>query len=169
VTATVGGEAVIELPARFTLAGGASHARLTGGARENTRDAFSSTLRWTHDRRWSLAVGGYQYGYDTTSVDGYFSPRRYTLMEASGRGRIGGELGWNADADVGMGQQRIELFGSSAASRRAERAALSIGYRFDPAHEVTASGGYANVAAPGQTGGSEYKATTFSLRARVGF
>jgi tetratricopeptide (TPR) repeat protein len=169
VTAAVGAEAVIELPARFTLAAGASHARLTGGARENTRDAFSSTLRWTHNRRWSLALGGYQYGYDTTSVDGYFSPRRYTLMEASGRGRIGGELGWNADADVGMGQQRIELFGSTAASRRAERAALSIGYRFDPAHEFTASGGYANVAAPGQTGGSEYKATTFSLRARVGF
>ena len=169
VTSAVGGEAVIALPGRLALSGGANHARLTGGSRENTRNAFSSTLRWTHDRRWSLAIGGYQYGYDTTSVDGYFSPRRYTLAEVSGRGRIGGELGWNAEADVGVGQQRIQLFGSSAASRLAERAALSLGYRFDPSHEFSASGGYANVAAPGQTGGSEYKATTFSLRARVGF
>jgi hypothetical protein len=46
---------------------------------------------------------------------------------------------------------------------------LSLGYRFDPAREVSASGGYANVAAAGQTTGSEYKWYTFSLRARVGF
>src|SRR6266550_1643722 len=83
--------------------------------------------------------------------------------------RIGGQLGWNADADVGLGQQRIELFGSSAGSRMAERVAMSLGYRFDPAHEISAAGGYANVAAPGQTSGSEYKWYTFALRARFGF
>jgi len=169
VTSAVGGEAEIALPARFTLSGAASHSRLTGGARENARDAFSSTLRWTHNRRWSLAVGGYQYGYDTTSADGYFAPRRYTLAEASGRGRVGGDLGWNADVDVGLGRQSIELFGSSTGSRLAERIALSLGYRFDPAREVSASSGYANVAGPGQTGASEYRAYTFSLRARLGF
>ncbi len=169
ITSALGGEAVIRLPGRFTLLGSASHARMTGGTRENTRDAFSSTLRWTHNLRWSVAVGGYEYGYDTTSVDGYFSPRRYTLEEVSGRGRIGGELGWNAETDVGIGRQTVELFGSAPAPRAAERAALSLGYRFDPAHELAASGGYANVAAPGQTGGSEYRTSTFSLRARVGF
>ena len=72
-------------------------------------------------------------------------------------------------ADVGLGQQRIEFFGSNAGSRLAERVAMTCGYRFDPAHEISASGGYANVAAPGQTSGSEYKWYTFSLRARVGF
>jgi tetratricopeptide (TPR) repeat protein len=169
ITSAVGGEAVIALPGRFTLSGAASHTRLTGGTRENTRDGFSSRLRWSHNRSWSLAVGGYQYGYDTTSVDGYFSPRRYTLAEVSGRGRIGGELGWNAETDIGLGRQTVDLFGATPGSRAAERAALSLGYRFDPGHELTASGGYANVAAPGQTGGSEYKASTFSLRARVGF
>lgn len=168
VSSDLAGEAAIALPARFTLSGAASHARLTGGTRENARNVFSSTLRWTHSRNWSLAVGGRQFGYDTTSTDGYFAPRRYTLAEASGRGRIGGQLGWNADADAGLGRQSIEFFGSSAGSRLAERVAMSLGYRFDPAREVSAAGGYANVAGPGQTG-SDYKWYTFSLRARLGF
>jgi len=168
VSSDLAGEATVALPARFTLSGAASHARMTGGTRENARNAFSSTVRWTHSRNWSLAVGGRQFGYDTTSADGYFAPRRYTLAEASGRGRIGGQLGWNADADVGLGRQSIEFFGSSGGSRLAERAAMSLGYRFDPAREVSAAGAYANVAGPGQTG-SEYKWYTFSLRARLGF
>ena len=87
----------------------------------------------------------------------------------SGRGRVGGKLGWNGDADVGLGKQNIELFGSNAGSRLAERAAISAGYRLDPSREITLVGGYANVAAPGQTGGSEYKMYSFGLRARVGF
>ena len=169
VSSEFAGEAQIALPARLSLSGAASHARLTGGASENSRNAYSSTLRWTRNRRWSLAVGARQFGYDTTATDGYFAPKRYTLAEVSGRGRVGGDQGWNAEGDVGLGRQSIEFFGSSAGSRRAERVALTAGYRFDPAHEFSASGGYANVAGPGQIGGSEYKYYTFSLRARVGF
>jgi len=168
VSTEYSGEAELALPARLTLAGGVSRARLTGGSRDNTRDAFSSSLRWARNRQWSIGVGARQFGYDTTSTDGYFAPRRYTLAEVSGRGRIGGLLGWSADADVGIGRQSIEFFGSSAASRLAERAALSAGYRFDPSHEITLLGGYANVAAPGQTGGSEYRMYSFALRARFG-
>jgi len=169
VSSEIAGEAELALPARLTLSGAASRARLTGGAQDNARDAFSSTLRWTHNRRWSLAVGARQFGYDTTSADGYFAPRRYILAEASTRARVGGDLGWNADTDLGLGRQSIDFFGFNAGSRLAERVALSAGYRFDPAREISVSGGWANVAAPGQTGGSEYKAYTFALRARMGF
>ncbi|HST08565.1 MAG TPA: hypothetical protein VLJ83_10350, partial [Gemmatimonadaceae bacterium] len=115
------------------------------------------------------AVGGRTFGYDTTSTDGYFAPKRYTLAEGSIRGRVGGNLGWNAEGDAGFGNQRIQLFGASTTSRLAERAALSAGYRFDPAHEISAAANYANVAAPGQTGGSEYNFHSFTLRARFGF
>ena len=163
------GEADLGLPRRFTLSGAASHAKLTGGSRDNSRNAYSTALRWMYNRRWSIAVGGRQFGYDTTSSDGYFAPKKYTLAELSGRARVGGDLGWNAEADAGIGQQKIELFGSSAASRLAERAALTAGYRFDPSHELSASGGYANVAGPGHTTASEYKYYSFSVRARVGF
>lgn len=169
VSSELAAEAEIALPSRWSLSGAASRAQLTGGSRDNSRNAFASTLRWTHNRRWSLAVGARQFGYDTTSTDGYFAPKRYTLAEASGRGRLGGDIGWNAEADVGLGRQKIESFGSSPGSRRAERVALTAGYRFDPAREISASGGYANVAGPGQTGGSEYKFYSFSLRARLGF
>jgi tetratricopeptide (TPR) repeat protein len=168
VSSEYSGEAELTLPARFALSSGVSRARFTGGSRDNTRDAFSSTLRWAYNRQWSVAVGGRQFGYDTTSSDGYFAPRRYTLAEVSGRGRVGGKLGWNGDADVGLGKQNIELFGSNAGSRLAERAAISAGYRFDPSREISLVGGYANVAAPGQTGGSEYKMYSFGIRARVG-
>jgi tetratricopeptide (TPR) repeat protein len=169
VSSEAAGEVEIALPGPLSLAGAASHARLTGGTLENSRNAFSSTLRWTHNRRWSLGIGARQFGYDTTSSDGYFAPKRYRLAELSGRGRVGGTLGWNAEGDVGLGTQSIEFFGSNGGSRRAERLALTAGYRFTPAHELSAGGSYANVAGPGQTGGSEYKFYAFSLRARVGF
>jgi tetratricopeptide (TPR) repeat protein len=162
------GEAGLLLPARFKISAAVSQAKLTGGARDNTRLAYSSTLRWAYNRRLSLAVGGRRFGYDTTSADGYFAPKHYTLGEVSGRAAFGGQLGWNADADVGLGRQQIDFFGSSASPRLAERAALGAGYRFDPSHEVGVFGGYANVAAPGQTTASEYRAWSFSLRARVG-
>jgi tetratricopeptide (TPR) repeat protein len=169
ISSEYSGDASVALPGRFSLSGAASHAKLTGGSRENSRDAFSGSLRWTYNRRWSMAVGARSFGYDTTSSDGYFAPKRYALVEGSFRGRVGGNLGWNAEADAGMGTQRIELFGSTANSRLAERGVLSAGYRFDPAHEISAAANYANVAAPGQTRGSEYNYHSFTLRARFGF
>jgi tetratricopeptide (TPR) repeat protein len=169
VSSEIAGEAEIALPGRLALSGAASHARLTGGAQDNSRNAFSSTLRWKHNRRWSLAIGARQFGYDTTSSDGYFAPKKYTLAEVSGRARLGGDLGWNAEGDVGLGRQKIDFFGSSAGSRFAERIALTAGYRLDPSHEFSASAGYANVAGPGQISGGEYTYRSFALRARVGF
>ena len=169
ISSEISGDAAIALPARLTLSGGASHAQLTGGARDNKRNAFNSTLRWNYNRTWSLAVGGRHFGYDTSSTDGYFAPRRYTLGEASARGRVGGNLGWNADGELAVGRQSIELFGSSATSRATERGALSFGYRFDPAREISVAGAYANVAGPAQSSSSEYYWYTLSLRARLGF
>src|SRR5256714_5410768 len=169
VGSEVSGGAVLALPARLSLSGAASHARMTGGGRDNARNAYSSTLRWTASRSLSLSVDGRQFGYDTSSADGYFAPKRYTLVEAGGRGRVGGELGWSSEADVGAGRQSIEFFGSRAGSGPAGAAALTLGYRFDPAREVSVAGAWANVAAPGQSTGSEYKWYTFSLRARLGF
>jgi tetratricopeptide (TPR) repeat protein len=169
VSSDVQGEAEVALPARLKLSGAASHARITGGARENSRNAYASTLRWMYNRRWSLALGARQFGYDTTSSDGYFSPRRYRLIEISGRGHVGADLGWTAEGDAGVGRQSIEFFGFSGGSRLAERVSLTAGYRFDRVREVGAAASYANVAAPGQAGGSEYKAFAFLLRARMWF
>ena len=169
ISSELSGDAAIALPARLSLSGGASRSHLTGGTRENTRNAYNSTLRWNYNRSWSLAIGGRQFGYDTSSTDGYFAPRRYTLGEVSTRGRVGGNLGWTADGEVAAGSQSIEFFGAQATSRATERGALSLGYRFDPAREVSVGGAYANVAGPAQSSGSDYYWYTFSLRARFGF
>lgn len=168
VSSELAADAELALPGRFSLAGAASRAQLSGGAKHNARSAFSSALRWNYNRRLSVAVGARQFGYDTVATDGYFAPRKYILAELSGRGHVGADLGWNGDADIGVGRQSIEFFGFSAGSRLAERAALSLGYRFDPAREVTLTGRYANVAAAGQTGGSEYRIYTLGLAARLG-
>jgi Flp pilus assembly protein TadD len=162
------GEAELGLPARISLSAGASHARLTGGTQDNRRNDYSSTLRWKYNRTWSVALGGREFGYDSPSTDGYFAPHRYTLGEISTRGHLGGELGWTSEADIGLGQQRIEIFGSGPESRLAERASLSVGYRPDPSQEITLLGGYANVAGPGQTKSSEYNFYSLSLRVRLG-
>ncbi len=164
-----GGEVALALPARFVVSGAGSHARLTGGARDNARDAFNGTLRWNQSRNWSVAVGARHFGYDTTSTDGYFSPLSYTLGELSTRGHLGANLGWYSDAEAALGSQRLEFFGSTATSRATERGALSVGYRFDPARDVSVSGIYANVAGQAQTTNTDYHWYTFSLRARLGF
>lgn len=169
VSSEFAGDAAVSLPGRFVLAGGGSHAKFTGGTRDNMRNAYNATLRWNQSRNWSVALGGRQFGYDTTSSDGYFAPKRYTLGEISSRGHIGANLGWYSDGEVGVGRQTVEFFGSTANSRATERGALSLGYRFDPAREISASGIYANVAGPAQTTSSEYHWYTFSLRARLGF
>ena len=169
VISEYGGDAAIALPARLTLSGAGSYARLTGGSRDNSRAAFNGALRWTQSRNWSVAIAGRHFGYDTTSTDGYFAPRTYTLGEVSTRGHLGENLGWFSDLEGALGSQRIEFFGSSATSQATARGALSLGYRFDPAREISASGLYANVAGPAQTTSSEYHWYTFSLRARFGF
>jgi len=169
VISEYGGDAAVALPARMTLSGAGSYAHLTGGARDNNRVAFNGSLRWNQSRNWSVAISGRHFGYDTTTTDGYFAPRNYTLGEISTRGHVGANLGWFSDAEAALGSQHIEFFGSSATSRATERGALSLGYRFDPAREISASGLYANVAGPTQTTSSEYHWYTFALRARLGF
>lgn len=169
VSSDIAGDAAVTLPARLTVSGAASHTKFTGGTRENARNAFNATLRWNQTRNWSIAVGGRRFGYDTTSSDGYFAPRRYTLGEVSTRGHVGANLGWFSDGELGIGRQSIQFFGSNAGSRTTERGVISLGYRFDPAREVSLSGIYANVAGPAQTTSSEYYWYTFSLRARLGF
>lgn len=161
-------DADVALPARFALRGTASRARLTGGTKNNGRDAFASNLRWNYNRHWNVGIGTRQFGYDSAATDGYFSPRKYRLTEVTGRGRVGADLGWNADVDIGVGRQSIDFFAFSVGSRLAQRVALSAGYRFDPARDITLTGRYGNVAAPGQTGGSEYRIHAIALTVRLG-
>lgn len=168
VASSVEAGASLPLSDRFLLAGDGSYSRLTRGKSDNARRSSSATLRWTPTRRWSVALGARQFGYDTAATDGYFSPQRYTLADALLRGRFGAPLGWHAEGEAGLGRQSVKLFGRASASSRSEIFAASAGYRFSPTREVAAAATYSNTAAPGQAG-PKYRAGSVSLRARIGF
>lgn len=169
VISDVGADASVALPAGLNVSGAFGYSRVTRGTRPNSREASSGSLRWTKSRKWSFAIGARQFGYDTVSADRYFAPQRYRLAEASVRGSLGGDLGWNSEADIALGKQNILFFGYDAGSRLAERVAASLGYRFAPPMEVSLFGSYANVASPVQQARSEYSAYSVGLRGRIGF
>lgn len=171
-------DASLTLRPRLTLAGTVGHGTVSGGRVPNSRTAGSGTLRWLVWRGVSLAAGARTFAYERPSFvrdaggdivarDGYFAPQRYALLEASGRYERGGDLGWHVSAEGGLGRQTIRIEEARAASRFAQRLALTAGYRVAPGIEVGASFGFANVASPSTAGTAEYRATTFALRGRL--
>jgi len=142
-TTGVNADGSFTLPARFTLDLGGGFTRLTGGTPNDRHNAMAS-LRYTLSRALSVATTVRGFGYDTAATDGYFSPEFYRLIEGSLRGRVGGDLGWRASGDVGLGTQRVRLRGNTT-SRAASRAAFDIGYHFAPGYAVNVTGSIANL------------------------
>ena len=167
--ATTSGELALSVPvgARLTASASASRARLGGGSGPNARASSSAALRWAPTRSLALALSRRAFAYDRGSRDGYFAPRRFSLLEASARAGVGGELGWRAEAEGGFGRQTIALAGDPG-THGAARGSLSVAFRPRPGSELTLAAGAANVAPPnGAVGGSAYRAHSLTLRARL--
>lgn len=167
-TTTVEGDADIALGPRLSLGVGGGVTTLDGGSVDNERVAVSGALRWTLTRKLSVAAGVRTFGYERPASDGYFAPERYRLAEASVRAAIGGELGWRLDLDAGAGQQMIQGFGASPASRFAQRANVTIAWRPAPGVEWALASAFANVASPTALSAAEYRVWSLTLRGRVG-
>lgn len=162
-------EATLSLPARLTLTAGASWMRVGGGAVANSRNAVSAGLRYTLARGAWVGVQGRTFGFDTLArFDGYFSPQRFTLLEAAAHFELPKDLGWNLIADVGIGGQEIRVGTAPSSGKDAQRASIAIVYRHTPKTEVSAGLWIANVASP-FAASSEYRAGGLTLRGRVGF
>jgi len=169
------------LASRVSLSGGASFAGLNGDAvTPNRRHSGSSVLRWRMTRAFSLGVGARAFGYDTTTSDGYFAPRRYALFEVSGGVRAGGDLGWGGSAEAGVGRQQIRFgarsvmrdgqsvtLGQTSSSRLAQRISASIRYAPSPGFEWRLSAGFANVASPTAVTEAEYRAYSVTIGGRI--
>lgn len=167
VTTAAEADYALALPAGLALSGGVGHAWISNGSGPNRRLAASSGLRWTVRRGLALRVGARTFGYATdTLFDGYFSPRRFTLVEAGPQLAWGRDLGWSASADLGLGAQGIRARGASA-WRLAERGTVGAGYRFTPGTELGMAATLANVAAPQTVSAAEYRAYSLQLRARI--
>jgi len=107
--------------------------------------------------------------YDTTGrADGYFAPRRFTLVEGSVRQVFGRDVGWGATLEGGIGRQGIR-FSAGDPIRGNMAARGSVALRFTPVrgYEVEAAGGASSVASPFAQGAAEYSVTWFSLRGRI--
>ncbi|MBA3559050.1 MAG: tetratricopeptide repeat protein [Gemmatimonadaceae bacterium] len=181
VTSELNGDYDLTLASRVSLSGGASYAALNGDAlAPNRRHSGSSVLRWRMTRAFSLGIGARAFGYDTTTSDGYFAPRRYTLFEASSVVRAGGDLGWGGSAEAGVGRQQIRFgarsvlrdgeavtFAETTSSRLAQRISASIRYAPSPGFEWRLSGGFANVASPTAVTEAEYRAYSATIGGRI--
>lgn len=182
VTSSLDGDASVQLPGRVTVAVGLGRGEVTGGAFDNRRTSGSGSARWTIRRGLSIAAAVRQFGYERASFgddasgvfvrDGYFAPARYRLVEGSGRWELPRDLGWIAGAELGLGSQSLTPYTDArvrgaAASRFAQRASATFGYRAAPGLEVTGTVGFANVAAPQTVSAAEYRAWSTTLRARI--
>ena len=157
----------VAIARRVTLGGGGGFTRLSGGSGPNSRVAGSGTLRWTGRPFVSFAAGIRGFAYEHAALDGYFAPKRYLLAEASSRLRLGGDLGWALESELGLGNQTITAFDDSHIGRFAQRASASILYRPVPGAEWSLSGGFANVASPATMSSGDYRFYTISLKGRI--
>jgi tetratricopeptide (TPR) repeat protein len=168
VSTTFGAGTAIDLGPRLSLSGEMEHARLSGGT-PNSRTSGSGSLTWRAPRVLSLATKVRGFGYATNPFEGYFAPRRYLLAETSAQLAVGGELGWSATLDGGVGAQSIDAGTLGSATRPASRGGLSILYRPAPGLECGVSGTIANAASPATSSLTSYRATGVSVKARVSF
>ena len=167
VTTSVDGDGDVAIARRLTLGGTGSWTRLGGGSGPNNRLSGSSALRWSARPSVSFAAGVRGFAYEHGAFDGYFAPKRYLLAEVSSRLRLGGDLGWGLESEVGVGNQSITRFDSARTGRFAQRVNASIAYRPLPGAEWSLSGGFANVASPATVNSADYRFYTVSLRGRL--
>jgi len=166
-TTSAGVDGDFALTPRLGIGGGGEWTRLTGGSGPNSRLAGSGAIRWSL-RKWvSVAAGVRGFGYQHGATDGYFAPKRYLLSEASSRLRLGGDLGWGMESEIGLGDQSITAFDDSRASRFAQRVSARLLYRPTPGMEWGLSGGFTNVASPTAISTADYRSYTVALEGRV--
>ena len=166
-TTSVDADGDFTISRRLTLGGGGGWTRLSGGSGPNSRVAGSGALRWVARPFISFAAGVRGFAYDHAALDGYFAPKRYLLAEASSRLRLGGELGWGLESELGLGNQTITAFDDSHVGRFAQRAQASVRYRSVPGVEWSLSGGFANVASPAMISSADYRFYTVAIKGRV--
>jgi hypothetical protein len=163
---TIDGDADVKLRPRLSLGAGGGWTHLSGGSGPNSRVVGSGALRWSFSPFISIAAGARGFAYQHSAFDGYFAPKRYLLSELSSRLRLGGDLGWGVEGELGLGNQSITAFDNSKAARFAQRINAAIVYRPAAGMEWAVRGGFANVASPATVSSADYRAYSVSFTAR---
>ena len=159
----------LALPGHLSLEGGAGRTTINGGLLPNVRRAISTTVRWGALARLSVAITARGMAYDTTGgTDGYFAPRRFTLVESSVRTIFGRDRGLSAIAEGSVGRQGIQLVsGAGTSGTLASRGSVVLRYAPLAGYQIEAAGGASSVASPFAQGAVGYSVTWFSLGGRI--
>jgi tetratricopeptide (TPR) repeat protein len=166
-TTSVDAATDISIGQRFGLSGEGSWASLSGGSEANRRLAGSAALRWSTTGFLTVGAGMRGFAYEHAAFGEYFAPKGYLLGELTARLRLGGELGWGVESELGLGDQTIVAFDNSRAARFAQRASARIAYQPAPGLEWSLRGGFVNAASPTTLGSADYRIYTLAIGGRV--
>lgn len=169
LTSAIDANLSVAAPRRIALDLGASRAHLSGGRVPNDGLTLLASARWTARRGFDLLLTARQLGYDTTGrADGYFAPHRFSVLEIGARHRFGGDRGWGATFDGGVGSQLIRITTAEPTQRSVStRGSLEVRYAPAPGYSLEASYAISTAATSVVQDVAGYSARLFGLRARL--
>jgi hypothetical protein len=94
---------------RAVMSGGVSSVR--GGVEPNRRHEWEAALVAAPREQFELGARVRQVQHARLATDGYFSPRRHDIVEATARWEPGQAVGWGARFEGGLGRQQVTLAG----------------------------------------------------------
>jgi len=156
-----GGELVARLQVRsiWSLSASGAMASLSGGARRNQRGEWVAALVAAPSASIELGARVRQVRHALVATDGYFSPRRHDIAEATARWEPGRSVGWGARFEGALGAQRLVLLGP-AQRGPAQRLYAGLARRWELGGQLQLGYEYTSVAGfapPGVTDPAAYR------------
>lgn len=142
---------------RFDASGGVSSIR--GGTVPNQRQEWDAAVVATPRATLELGARVRQLRHERLATDGYFSPRRHDIAEATMRWEPGQTVGWGARVEGALGTQQLTLAGPSQRGP-AQRLYLGLARRWELGAQLQLGYEYTSVAgiAPlGVAAGPDYR------------
>lgn len=120
-------------------------------------------------RRWDVGARARTQAFDTTLADGYFSPERFTVAEATVRLRPQPDRVVSLEGEAGLGWQWLDV-GGARTDDPVQRVSATLTWQPKPGQRWFVGGTFSNVAALGTTAGNagSYRALSFTAGMAVG-
>jgi len=128
---------------RLAVTGGAWSLR--GGALPNQRQEWEAAVVAAPRTEFELGARVRQLQHAQVATDGYFSPRRHDIAEATMRWEPGQSVGWGARFEGALGTQRVTLAGPSLRGP-AQRLYLGMARRWELGGQLQLGYDYTSVA-----------------------
>lgn len=135
----------LQLRDRWRLAVGGGVSTLRGGTEPNRRQEWDVALVAAPSDHVELGARVRQVQHARLATDGYFSPRRHDIAEATVRWEPGQTVGWGARFEGALGTQQVTLAGP-AQRGPAQRAYVGLARRWELGGQLQLGYEYTSVA-----------------------